>query len=710
MSNSNSFILHLSSFIPKLRRALRGEVGARVAALEVVRRSRAALERRRERSSLEKLNAAGARLCAEFARLSQSALLEHFRSRSSPKFFPGFSISFNKLSNAQRSFFPEETKQLIESAAGIAFEHRWSLMGYEEQCFGSPTIEWRRDPRSNREWPLTFHAETIYQHADRSDIRVVWELNRMAHLVTLARAFSLTEDERLAAEFFEQVQSWREQNPVGLGPNWACAMEVALRAMNLLAAFEVFRHSRALNDERLASLLALFDQHGAHIRRNLEFSYIATSNHYLSDVAGLLWLGLMLPELKMAEVGRAFALREMKREIEKQVLPDGADAEASTGYHRLVLELFLYSFILCRENGVEIEEMCWRKLRSMLDYVRAYLKPEGRAPLIGDTDSGQVLAVVRRAADDHAYLLTLGAALFADARYKLKDFRVSEEVLWLLGEDGVRAFNDLESDGGVGSQAFADAGTYILRERDLYLLFNASGAGVGGRGSHGHNDALSVEISSCGSAFIVDPGTFVYRGNLAERQRFRSTSYHSTVTVDEVEQSAIEEELPFIIGNEAAPKVTRWESSADYDLVVAEHYGYSRLSEPVMHQRSARFDKRGRFWLIEDAFSGEGLHLFHFRFHFADGIQTDRSRQEVLRAFDEATGARLFVCSLDVEGAPELESQFTSHDYGEKSGSVSACWVVRAKVPCVLRWAIIPVCAAESEEERLKLLAGLMKE
>src|SRR5882757_6636995 len=123
-------------------------------------------------------------------------------------------------------------------------------------------------------------------------------------------------------------------------------MEVALRATNLLAAFEAFRQSSALDEKRLAILLTTFDQHAQHIVRNSEFSYIATSNHYLSDVVGLLWLGIMLPELRGARAWLQFGLREMLREMDKQVLPDGADFESSTGYHRLVLELFFYSFLL----------------------------------------------------------------------------------------------------------------------------------------------------------------------------------------------------------------------------------------------------------------------------------------------------------------------------------------------------------------------------
>ncbi len=154
------------------------------------------------------------------------------------------------------------------------------------RTFGHP-IDWHRDPLSGRIWPRDYHADIPLWHNDGSDIRVLWELNRLGHLITLGRAYALTKEEEFAAEFFVQVESWREQNPVGRGANWSCAMEVALRAMNLLAAFSLVRHSSQLNEERLLMLLTMFDQHGAHIRRNLEFSQVATSNHYLSDIAGL---------------------------------------------------------------------------------------------------------------------------------------------------------------------------------------------------------------------------------------------------------------------------------------------------------------------------------------------------------------------------------------------------------------------------------------
>jgi hypothetical protein len=594
--------------LDKIKRALRGEVRLTTAGLEALRRSRVSLRQRKERASLDESEPLA--LTQAFARLSEDELSEYFRGPREAKLYDNF-------------FAP--------AAAEI---------GFGEQFFGKE-IHWRRDPLSNYVWPLDYHRDLKLMRADGSDVRVLWELNRLGHFLALARAYGLTHDERYSAEFWRQLKSWDEQNPYGRGPNWSCAMEVALRAMNLLAAFEVFRQSSQLNAGSLGFFLHLLQQHGNYIRRNLEFSYIATSNHYLSDVVGLLWLGLLLPELRDAKSWREFGLRQMLLEMDKQVLADGADFEASTGYHRFVTELFLYSFLLCRANHVEIETRYWTRLHQMLHYIRAYLRPDGFAPLIGDSDSGQVLPVVRRRADDHGYLLDI---LKPDTEH-------------------------------VASQAFPNAGTYIMRDGDLYLCFNASGSGINGRGSHGHNDVLSIEVSAGGRAFIVDPGTYVYSGDLAKRHEFRSTAYHSTVQIDGLEQNTIAVETPFVIGNEAKPRVVEWKTGDDFDKVVAEHYGY-----PVVHRRTVTFDKRARCWLIDDEFVGEGEHVYEARFHFAPLLDVNVNGASV-----EAGGLVVGLLNLEVE--PVLESQPVSRDYGQMSDAVAACWRIEGRVS-KLNWKI----------------------
>jgi hypothetical protein len=688
------------SIFRKFKRALRGEVSPHKALLEVGRRSYSAISRRKERARLEQQAKQPARLTPEFARLSSSGLLSHFRERD-PNFFPGFEPS--PLLGILPVEPPADTAALAAAAEQIVTSHSWPLLGLGEHLF----VDWHRDPLSGFDWPLDFYSELNLHRGDGSDVRVVWELNRLSHLLTLACAYSLNHDQRLSAEFFRGVESWDSRNPIGFGVNWNCAMEVALRAMNLVGAFSVFRRAPDLDAERLGRLLRIFDQHGSFIREHLEFSYVATSNHYLSNVAGLLWLGVLLPELTEAKAWRDFGLRELQREMDKQVLPDGADCESSTGYHRLVLELFLYSFLQCRLNGIEIEGRYWQKLHQMFRYLRSYLRPDGAAPLLGDSDGGRVLPIYHHRGNDHGYLLSIGAVLFDDPQLKDDNLGASPELYWLLGERAFQVYEGLAADtDGTSSQYFPDAGVCVLREGNDYLLLNASGVGLNGRGSHGHNDALSIEVSACGRAFIVDPGTFVYTADLQQRHLFRSTAYHSTVQIDGVEQNQTSKSTPFVIGDEAKPKLVTWFDDALKNGVSADHYGYRRLPQPVTHRRKATFYKEARLWLVEDEFFGSGEHKFTTRFHFDSGLEVTTDNERV-RGWDPASGHQLLICPLDLGDAPDLEFQYTSKDYAQKMESTSACWTIHRSVPAKLRWAIIPVCANDDENQRLQVITEL---
>jgi Heparinase II/III-like protein/Heparinase II/III N-terminus len=663
--------------VRKIKRAVRGEVKPKTIVLEAWRRTRASREARHERNNLDRLNSETPKL-----KLSKTDdLLSHFRSRTEPHFFAGFSDG--SVAKLQTEFFPRETEALLTSAHQILDEHSWNLLGFGARKFGAE-IQWRRDPLSGYIWPLDYHRDIQLIRHDGSDARVLWELNRLGHLLTLARAYVVTGDKRFSKECVAQLQSWVLQNPYGRGINWTSAMEVALRAINLLAVFELIKNSVHFDADTLQLFLQQFHQHGTYICKNLEFTHLSTSNHYLSDVAGLLWLGIMLPEFVDSKYFFDLGLGELLTEMDKQVLADGADFESSTGYHRYVLELLLYSFILCKQNDIEIEDKYWPKLRLMVEYLKSYLRPDGLAPLIGDSDGGQVLPLCRRRADEHSYVLAIGAAMFPDSKFLIPNIEIPCELLWLLGQEGVKTFRNLPVTHAVSSSAFPDVGTYVMRKDDLYLCFNASGAGLNGRGSHGHNDALSIEVSARERPLIIDPGTYVYTADLKQRHLFRSTSYHSTVKIDGEEQNSTGETLPFVIGDEAHPRVLQWQTNDESDKVVAEHSGYARLSSPVVHRRTVVFDKIRSWWLIEDEFLGDGDHDYEVRFHFAPDLVV-KTTGAAVTVSDGEYG--LIVSLLDVKTAAVLETQASSRDYGEKTESITACWHFAGK-PGKLRWKI----------------------
>jgi hypothetical protein len=259
-------------------------------------------------------------------------------------------------------------------------------------------------------------------------------------------------------------------------------------------------------------------------------------------------------------------------------------------------------------------------------------------------------------------------------------------------------------------------------------MLNASGAGLGGRGAHGHNDALSIEVSACGVSFIADAGTYVYTSDLKARGLFRSTAYHSTVEVDGAEQNTTDEGAPFQLGDEARPRVLAFAKGGEQDFAVAEHYGYERLKAGrVTHRRAARLERAGRCFLVEDIFEGEGAHEFRFVFHAAPGLEvrtlgrdslaTDESaavknlegtdawihERPTVEIRDRATGARLLVVSLDGFENVSVEPRRSSRGYGSKRESSAAVWTLRAGAPLGARWLLVPVPAGEDARARLEL-------
>ena len=106
------------SIVRKLERALRGEVDARTAALEVVRRTKVSLVHKRERASIGQDASLTPKLRAPLAALSPADLVSHFRNRTQPKFLPGF-ISSPELSPQHREFWPRQTVELFTAAERI---------------------------------------------------------------------------------------------------------------------------------------------------------------------------------------------------------------------------------------------------------------------------------------------------------------------------------------------------------------------------------------------------------------------------------------------------------------------------------------------------------------------------------------------------------------------------------------------------------------
>jgi hypothetical protein len=616
-------------------------------------------------------------------------LLAHFHDRVSPNIFQGLR-DLQGTGEIYAEYFPGSIEETILSA-NSACEHSFAFFGRKHK-YTEREIDWHYDSTIDYRWPQVHYSEiSIGQAKAGADIKIPWELARLQHFVTLGQVYSLTNDEHYAVEFSNQVLSFARQNPPEIGIHWLSPMEVALRAISLSLGFQLFRRSQNLDIETLKAVLKLLLSHGLFIEQNLEFSHRITSNHYLSDLVGLLFIGLLFPEFKQSAHWAEFARTELLKEMDKQIYKDGVDWEASIGYHAFVLELYLYSFLLCKENNVEIENRYWIKLKGMFEFVRAYLKPDGTAPIIGDWDDGRVILWHRRPAFDHFYLLSVAAVLFEDERFKLSG-QPSEECLWLFGTHGWETFESLSmSEEEQHSKAFSEGGVYIQREGNLYAIIDCGEIGINGHGSHGHNDLLSLELYYRDHTFLVDGGSYIYTGDPEARNEFRSTAFHNTVMIDGVEINEIYPGQLFVLGNQARPKVNRWESNEEYDLLDAEHNGYLRLSQGVIHRREIRFNKIEGYWLITDHLNGEGEHQFNFFFNFDLGLGLELVEGTRAVATDEEAGVSLAIVPLDANGLQaKLVERYVSKGYGQRAKSWGVEYSLRANAPIEKRFLIAP--------------------
>lgn len=584
--------------------------------------------------------------------------------------------------------FPDSIASARSEAESV-LSHRIRLFDRPHDLGGE--IDWHRDPYSGVRWPLEHFARTPLVITPGADVRAVWELNRLQHLVLLGRAYALTNDERCAREFVLQLASWNEQNPPQFGPNWKVAMEVAIRAVNMLTALEMFRGSPEVDDEAIELILKMLLAHGRFIRANLEFSYRAASNHYLSDLIGLFVIGTAIPEFSESEGWVSYGTERLFHELDRQVLADGVDYEGTTGYHRLVLEIFLLFFTISRARGVNMPAHYRDRLEAMFDFVRHYLKPDGTAPTIGDSDDGRLIKFKPRAANDHSYLMSLGAMMFESGRFKGSNLP-DEEALWWFGKNGYETFSALAPGEEPLSRAFPEAQIFIQRAATnhgpLYAIIDCGDHGTGGRGSHAHSDALSIEVFAFNRTFLRDPGTFVYTASEEDRNLFRSTAYHNTVRIDGEEISETRDGWPFVFAANVRPKVNSWESNPERDVLDAEHYAYKRLAAPVTHRRIATFEKREGFWTIEDIFTGEGRHLFEFFFNFDSGLNValeDHNRATVI-----SNGTTFSVVPAGVPGLEaRIEPRWVSPAFKTRISSSAIIYSLSAGVPLKLTFKLL---------------------
>ncbi len=528
-----------------------------------------------------------------------------------------------------RRLHPREVDQTLAAAERV-MRHEFDLLGSGAFVPADPDrparsgyapIDWYLDPVRGLRFPRGIPCgewDLYKMRPANADIKYPWELARCQHWAVLGQAFRLTRDERFAREIAEELDDFVDANPVGVGVNWTCTMDEAIRAANWAIGLELVRDSTALDAAFWRRAFgALFD-HGVFIRDHLENTYEVTSNHFLSNVVGLWFLGAVFEGLASGDEWTAFARTSLEQEIDVQVLPDGADFESSVPYHRLVTELFLGALRLGDVRSAELSPHYRARVRNMVAYLAAVVRPDGLMPQVGDADDGRLHVLGgygTSTPQDGRHVFGPAGAMYDEPGWTCLAGSAWETAWWGL-EPGAHAAASTPAPAG---RLFRDAGVAVMRAQSHYLLVTNGIVGTKGFGNHKHNDQLSFEYHCDGTPLIVDAGSYVYTSDFDARNAFRCTAAHNTLGVDDVEQNEMKPEWIFRMFEAARPEHVAFDDRPDAIRYVGTHHGYERLGQPVAHQRELELTKATGALRIVDRLTGAGSHRLRWHFHLAPG-------------------------------------------------------------------------------------------
>lgn len=519
------------------------------------------------------------------------------------------------LSNALRAIFPDEAlEQHLFTQAREAISHQFAffsetLREHDESSANGKHINWHKDYVSGRDYtdgkPLQpSHTIDFMTSEHGSDVKYAWELNRCQWFTWLGMAQLLDRQTTAYTETFARdVRSWLHSNPVGMGVNWTMPMEAAIRATNWILAHSFFHNSEGLTEEFWGDFMQVLWQHGKFLSYNLEYVR-HNANHFLSNAMGLVVIGAFFFHRRDGRRWFYQGKRFLEREIRQQFTKDGVNYEKSTSYHRFTVEMLTLAAISAERIGSPFSAKYYERLTAAIGYMAAYMRPDGTAPNIGDTDNGRVLRF--RASEDFRNHLTtlICSSVFLKKPYYCTDFAtivqaesVETTILTQQFEQLKSITSPKKSSSGIAPFTpelhFIQGGYIVHKTRDTHLFVDVGDYGMDGWGGHGHNDCLSFEFWLRGQTIFTDSGTGCYTSNVKLRNELRSTKAHNTVMVGGKEQIEwLDHSLWRIKRDDLDPSVLELRSgkqgSKHTFALLAEHSAYKQRFG-VQHRRGMRF-------------------------------------------------------------------------------------------------------------------------
>jgi hypothetical protein len=528
--------------------------------------------------------------------------------------------------------------------------HNFNIFGIE--CNFGSQIDFHLDPKTARSWPLKFWGDIDYRDGQTiGGIKFAWELNRLHHMPKLAIAYHLTGDEKYSTEIFDELEHWIESNPYPFGINWISGLEAGIRIVNLFYTLRLLGTDGVAAD-KIKLLMNFIAAHGRHLYR-YPSQYSSCANHAIGEALGLFIAGLAMPMLKDSHKWKHRGKQVLEKEVTRQIYSDGSSFEHSVPYLQFVADHFLVYLLTAKEFGLSVADEIASRLRAICNFLICLIDINGNVPLIGDDDDGYLLKLWFGKHNNYLSILTTCSILFDEPRWVHPAAYLDDKTLLLLGNTRCSRWERLRARQSWSRQSMylENAGLAIITDfqdgKEILFVGNSGPLGLEPLGGHGHADALSFWLSVNGQPVFMDPGTYLYHSGGKWRRFFRSTSAHNTVEIDRLDQA--EQSADFMFDRFYRIHNTQWEQSDERLFWAAEHDGYCRLLDPVIHRREVTYLKKKFSFRIVDKLKCRTNHNVKLQFHLHPDTRIEHQEGNIFLLSINNT-------SLVLKGDDQLES------------------------------------------------------
>jgi hypothetical protein len=377
---------------------------------------------------------------------------------------------------------------------------------------------------------------------------------------------------------------------------------ISLRGINWVIFLSKYQiKNKQINESLYSQYMILMD--------NLEYHILG--NHLLENAFSLLFGAYYFTD----EIIYTKAYTILTKELDEQILKDGAHFELSPMYHQIMLLRVLDCINLMQNNKWKDDELLnifIIKAEEMLGWLKCMTFKNGNIPLFNDSTTG--IAPTSKELLEYAYKLDIVA-------------------------------NDSILD---------DSGYRKVSNAQYECIVDVGNIGPDYIPGHAHSDTFNFELYVDTKPVIVDTGLSTYETNDL-RANERSTSAHNTVMINAMNQSQVWG------GFRVAQRAKIIQLVEDKNSILATHDGYKKIGH--MHTRKWSFSENSI--TVIDTISGEETSAISY-LHFHPDISVKIENNTIITPL------------ISVEYPSSVKLSLSEYNYASKFNQVTKAIVVMA--------------------------------